>query len=61
MFESAADADTLIAKAVVQEARNRSDVVVHVDDVDIFCLLMHHSKDVFGEVFFQTFKKTNES
>ena len=61
MFESAADADTLIAKVVVQETRNRSDVVAHVDDADIFCLLMHHCKDVFGEVFFQTFKKTNES
>ena len=22
---------------------------------------MHHCKDVLGEVFFQTFKKTNES
>ena len=35
----------------VQEARNGSDVVVHADDVDILCLLMHHCKDVLGEVF----------
>ena len=45
----------------VQEARNGSDVDVHADDVDILCLLMHHCKDVLGEVFFQTLKKTYES
>ena len=61
IFEAPADADTLIAKVAVQEARNGSGVVVHVDDVDILCLLMHHCKNVLGEVFFQTLKKTNES
>ena len=45
----------------VQEARTGSDVAVPADDVDILCLLMHHCKDVLGEVFFQTLKKTNES
>ena len=44
----------------VQEARNGSDVV-HADEVDILCLLLHHCKDVLGEVFFRTFKKTSES
>ena len=61
IFEASTDADTLIAKVDVQEARNGSDVVVHVDDVDILCLLMHHCKDVLGEVLFQTLKKTYES
>ena len=45
----------------VQEARTGSDVAVHVGDVNILRLLMHHCKDVLGEMFFQTFKKTNES
>ena len=58
--EAPADADTLIAKVTVEEARDESDLVVHADD-NVFCLLMHHWKDVLGEVFFQTFKKNNES
>ena len=56
IFEVSTDADTLIAKVDVQEARNGSDVVVHADDVDILCLLMHQCKDVLGEVFFQTYE-----
>ena len=45
----------------VQEARTGSDVAVHAGDVNILRLLMHHCKDVLGEMLFQTFKKTNES
>ena len=61
IFEALADADTLLAKVAVQEVSNGSDVVVHADDVDILCLLKHHYEDVLGEVFFQTFKRTNGS
>ena len=61
IFDVPANVKTLIAKVAAQEARNGSDVVAHADDVDILCLLIHHCKDVSGEVFFQTFKKTNES
>ena len=50
-----ADADTLIAKVAVIRC-----CFVHVDDVDTLSLWMNHCKDVLGEVFFQTFKKTNE-
>ena len=49
-----ADADTLIAKVAVIRC-----CFVHVDDVDILSLWMNHCKGVLGEVFFQTFKKTN--
>ena len=58
IFEALAGAGTLIAKVAVQETRNGSDAVVHADNVDILCLLMHHCKDVLGEVFFQTFKNS---
>ena len=58
IFEAPAGAGTLIAKVAVQETRNGSDAVVHADNVDILCLLMHHCKDVLGEVFFQTFKNS---
>ena len=61
IFGALADADTLLAKVAVQEVSNGSDVVVHADDVDILYLLKHHYKDVLGEEFFQTFKRTNES
>ena len=50
-----ADADTLIAKVAVIRC-----CFVHVDDLDTLSLWMNHCKDVLGEVFFQTFKKTNE-
>ena len=40
-YEAPADADTLIAKVTVEEARDESDLVVHADD-NVFCLLMHH-------------------
>ena len=60
IFKALADTDTLIAKVAVQEVRNGSDVVVHAGNINILCLSMHHRKDVLGEVFFQTFKKTNE-
>ena len=66
IFEALADAyltlwHTLLAKVAVQEVSNGSDVVFHADDVDILCLLKHHYEDVLSEVFFQTFKRTNES
>lgn len=41
--DASADVDTFIAKVAAPEARNGSDVVVHVDDVNIFCLLMQGS------------------
>ena len=41
--DATADADTFIAKVAAPETRNGSDVVVHVDDVNIFCLLMQGS------------------
>ena len=60
--ESRADADTLIATEPVKEAKEKdSMVVVHADDADVFCLCMHHCKDVLGEVSFQTFKKTEDN
>ena len=56
--EARADADTLIVKEAVKEAKEKdSIVVVHADDVDVFCLCMHHCKDVPGEVSFKLLKR----
>ena len=41
LFEAPIDADTLIAKVAIQEARIKSDVVFHAGDADILCLLMY--------------------
>ena len=60
IFKALADTDTLIAKVAVQEVRNGSDVVVHAGNINILCLSMHHRKDVLGEVFYETFKNTND-
>ena len=55
-------ADTLIVKDAVKETKEKcSTVAVHADDIDAFCLCMHHCKDVPGEVFFQTFKKSEDN
>ena len=52
----------MIVKEAVKEAKEKDSVVViHADDVDVFCLCMHHCKDVPGEIFFQTFKKTEDN
>ena len=59
IFESDGDADTLIVKVVIQQANNESSIVVHADDVDIFCMSMHHYDEGMGEVYFQTVKKKN--
>ena len=39
IYEAPADADTLIAKVAVEEARDESDVVVHADDVEYIVLI----------------------
>ena len=42
IFEAIGDADTLIVKAAIQQAIEGTSLVVHADDVDVFCMLMHH-------------------
>ena len=54
ILEAKGDADTLIAKVAIQQAMNGSSFAVHADDVDIFCMLMRHCKEVLAEVYFQT-------
>ena len=52
IFEAKGDADTLIVKVAYQKVCENSAIVVHADDVDVFCMLMHHYKDVPEDVFF---------
>ena len=52
--------ETLIVKTTIQEAADKPSVVVHADDVDIFCMLLHHYDESMGDVCFQTVKKKNE-
>ena len=59
IFQAKGDVDTLIVKSAIQQAEDGSSVAVHADDVDIFCMLMHHCREVQGEVNFKTIKKNN--
>ena len=48
----------MIVKEAVKEAKEKDSVVViHTDDVDVFCLCIHHCKDVPGEFSFKLLKR----
>ena len=60
IFEAIGDADILIVKTAIQQAIEGTSVVVHPDDVDVFCMLMHHCNG-HSYVYFNTVKKTDGS
>jgi hypothetical protein len=53
------DADTMIVKEALRHAEEGT-VVVHVDDADIFCMLMYHYDiNLHHDIYFKTMKKTD--
>ena len=61
IFEAIGYADTLIVKAAIQQAIEGTSVVVHADDVDVFCMQMHHCNGHSYDVYFNTVKETDGS
>lgn len=61
IFEALGNADTIIVKVAIQLAKEGSSVVVHADDVDVFCMPMHHYKGNVYDIYFNTMKKVDET